>query len=85
MQDTVDDAAALNVPAVGEVELDELPEAAGVVVVHRLGVPKRLHDWTAEEEVTHSDFLSYSALCTHPLCRVKKTCQRQTAVWTTGE
>ena len=32
----------------GEVELDELPKAAGVVVVHRLGVPKRLHDGTAE-------------------------------------
>ena len=85
MQDTVDDAAALNIPAVGEVELDELPKAAGVVVVHCLGVPKRLHDWTAEEEVTRSGFLSHSALCTHPLCRVKQTYQRQTAVSTTGE
>jgi len=49
VEDTVDDAASLNIPALGEVELDELPEAAGVVVVHRLGVPERLHDGTAEE------------------------------------
>lgn len=46
-KDTVDDAAALNVSILGKVELDELPEAAGVIVVHGLGVPKGFHDGTA--------------------------------------
>lgn len=46
-KDTVDDAAALNVSILGKVELDELPEAAGVIVVHGLGIPKGFHDGTA--------------------------------------
>lgn len=45
-EDTIDDAASLDVSALGEVELDELSKATGVVVVHRLCIPKRLHDGT---------------------------------------
>lgn len=46
LKDTVDDAAALDVALLAEMQLDELPEAAGVVVVDRLGVSKGLHDGT---------------------------------------
>lgn len=47
LKDTVDDAASLNVSVLGEVELDELPEATGVIVVHGLRIPEGFHDGTA--------------------------------------
>lgn len=47
LKDTVNNAATLDVSVLGKVELDELPKATGVIVVHRLGVPKGLHDRAA--------------------------------------
>lgn len=44
VKDTVNNAATLDVSVLGKVELDELPKATGVIVVHRLGVPEGLHD-----------------------------------------
>jgi len=49
-EDTVDDAASLDVAALREVKLDEFPKATGVVVVNSLGVTERFHDRTAESE-----------------------------------
>lgn len=49
-EDTVYDAAALDVSALGKVKLDEFPKPAGVVVVNSFGVPERFHDGTAEEK-----------------------------------
>lgn len=49
-EDTVYDAAALDVSALGEVKLDEFSKPAGVVVVNGFGVSKRFHDGTAEEK-----------------------------------
>lgn len=48
LKDTVDDSASLDVALLAEVQLDELPEAAGVVVVDGLGVSKGLHDGTVD-------------------------------------
>lgn len=48
LKDTVHDPSSLDVPLLAEVQLDELAEAAGVVVVNRPGVPERLHDGAAE-------------------------------------
>lgn len=48
LKDTVDDFASLDVAFLAEMQLDEFPEAAGVVVVHGLGVPEGLHDGTVE-------------------------------------
>lgn len=48
LKDTVHDSASLDVALLAEVQLDELPEAAGVVVVDGLGVSKGLHDGTAD-------------------------------------
>lgn len=47
-EDTVYDAAALDVSALGKVKLDEFSEATGVVVVNGFGISKRFHDGTAE-------------------------------------
>lgn len=47
-QDTVDDAASLDVPTLTEMKLDELSEATGVVVVNCFGISKRFHDWTVK-------------------------------------
>lgn len=47
LKDTVNNAATLDVSVLGKVELDELPKATGVIVVHSLGVPKGLHDGAA--------------------------------------
>lgn len=47
VKDTVNNAATLDVSVLGKVELDELPKATGVIVVHGLGVPKGLHDGAA--------------------------------------
>lgn len=46
--DTINDAASLDVAALRKVKLDELPEAAGVVVVNGLGVPECFHDRTVK-------------------------------------
>lgn len=48
LKDTVNDAASLNVSVLGKVELDKLPKATGVIVVHGLSVPEGLHDGTAD-------------------------------------
>lgn len=49
LEDTVNDAASLNVSVLGKVELDELAKTTGVIVVHSLSVPKGLHDGTANK------------------------------------
>ena len=49
-KDTVDDTASLDVAALGEVKLDELPKATGVVVVDGLCITKRFHDRTARRK-----------------------------------
>lgn len=48
LKDTVNNPASLDVALLAEMQLDELPKAAGVVVVDRLGVSESLHDGTAE-------------------------------------
>lgn len=48
LKDTVDNFASLDVAFLADMQLDELPKSAGVVVVHSLGVPKGLHDGTLE-------------------------------------
>lgn len=48
LKDTVDNLASLDVAFLADVQLDELPKSAGVVVVHCLGVPEGLHDGTLE-------------------------------------
>lgn len=58
-KDTVDDAAALDVSALGEVKLDEFSKSAGVVVVNGFGIPKRFHDGTVE-----GNTLSFHSFCT---------------------
>lgn len=50
LKDTVNNAASLDVSVLGKVELDELPKATGVIVVHRLSVPKGFHDGAAIRE-----------------------------------
>lgn len=47
VKDTVDDSSSLDVSLLTDMQLDKLAKAAGVVVVHGLGVPKGLHDGTA--------------------------------------
>lgn len=47
VKDTVDDSSSLDVSLLADMQLDKLAEAAGVVVVHGLGVPEGLHDGTA--------------------------------------
>lgn len=49
LKDTVDDAASLDVSILGKVQLDELPEATGVIVVHGLCVAKSFHDGAADK------------------------------------
>lgn len=48
LKDTVDNAASLNVSVLWKVELDKLPKATGVIVVHGLGIPKGFHDGTVD-------------------------------------
>lgn len=47
VKDTVNDSSSLDVSLLADVQLDKLAEAAGVVVVHGLGIPEGLHDGTA--------------------------------------
>lgn len=49
-KDTVSDSSALDVPMLREVQLDELAEAARVVVINRLGVSKGLQNWAARNK-----------------------------------
>lgn len=48
-QDTIYNLPSLDISLLTDVQLNELPEAAGVVVVHGFGVAEGLHDGTAEE------------------------------------
>lgn len=57
MKDTVNDAAALNVSVLGKVELDKLPKATGVIVVHGLSIPKGFHDGTADRKSNQANQL----------------------------
>lgn len=47
VKDTVNDPSSLDVSPLADMQLDKLAEAAGVVVVHCLGVSEGLHDRTA--------------------------------------
>lgn len=47
VKDTVNDSSSLDVSLLADVQLDKLAEAAGVLVVHGLGIPEGLHDGTA--------------------------------------
>lgn len=51
-KDTVNDTASLNVPVLRKVELDELPKATGIVIVHSLSIPKGFHDGAEERGKT---------------------------------
>lgn len=46
-QDTIYNSPALNISLLADVQLNKLPEATGVVVVHGLGVAKGFHDGAA--------------------------------------
>lgn len=65
-KDTVDDAASLNVSILRKVELDELPKATGVIVVHSLGIPKGFHDG-AEDNQANEVILCVPAPLLHDL------------------
>lgn len=43
-QDTIYNSPALNISLLADVQLNELPKAAGVVVVHGLGIAESFHD-----------------------------------------
>lgn len=43
-QDTIYNSSALDISLLADVQLNELPKATGVVVVHCLRVAKRFHD-----------------------------------------
>lgn len=45
-KDTVDNSSSLDVSPLADMQLDKLAKAAGVVVVHSLGVSEGLHDGT---------------------------------------
>lgn len=49
-KDTVSDSSALDVPMLREVQLDELAEAARVVIINCLGVSKGLQNWAARNK-----------------------------------
>ena len=49
-KDTVSDSSTLDVPMLREVQLDELAEAARVVIINRLGVSKGLQNWAARNK-----------------------------------
>ena len=46
-QDTIYNSSALDISLLADVQLNELPKATGVVVVHCLRVAKRFHDGAA--------------------------------------
>lgn len=48
-QDTIYNSPTLNVSLLADVQLNELPKATGVVVVHRLRVAESLHDGAAKK------------------------------------
>lgn len=49
----------MDVAALTEMKLDELPEATGVVVVNRFGVSERLHNRTVEKREQNSYFSDF--------------------------
>lgn len=51
-QDTIYNSPALNISLLADVQLNKLPEATGVVVVHGLGVAKGFHDGAVKEAGT---------------------------------
>lgn len=59
MKDTINDATSLDVSVLGKVELYELPEAAGVIVVHCFSIPKGFHDGTTERIKTIKQICYY--------------------------
>lgn len=48
-KDTVDDASALNVPALRKMKLNKFPKSTGVVVIDGFGISKCLHDGAAKK------------------------------------
>ena len=44
-QDTIYNSTALDVSLLADVQLNKLPEATGVIVVHSLGIAKGFQQW----------------------------------------
>ena len=49
-QDTIYNSPALDVSLLADVQLNKLPEATGVIVVHSLGIAKGFHDGAAKKK-----------------------------------
>lgn len=49
-QDTIYNSPALDVSLLADVQLNKLPEATGVIVVHGLGIAKGFHDGAAKKK-----------------------------------
>lgn len=77
-EDTVNDAAALDVSALGEVKLDEFSKPARVVVVNGFGISERFHNGTAEEKTPRFCFLHVA-----PTAKARKSvfCVTCSAQW----
>ena len=54
-QDTIYNSTALDVSLLADVQLNKLPEATGVIVVHSLGIAKGFHDGAAKKKKTTQD------------------------------
>lgn len=55
-QDTIYNSPALNISLLADVQLNELPKATGVVVVHGLGIAESFHDGAVEDMRTTSSY-----------------------------
>lgn len=49
-QDTIYNSPALDVSLLADVQLNKLPEATGVIVVHGLGIAEGFHDGAAKKK-----------------------------------
>lgn len=58
-QDTIYNSPALNISLLADVQLNELPKATGVVVVHRLCVAESFHDGAVRDVRTTSSYTTH--------------------------